>query len=612
MILLLPVVLLPVLLFTRRGRRLLKHARKFLAGHPLDGQYRTNATFTRGATRVLHPTGRAHGWHWRPGWQRGAIRLAAVLLAVTLAWGTFFHPAGTVWALAVPAAAGIRYARWRLSRLLRRWSYPAWDWRDLRRNRWKFAEDTWAAVKRPLVHYLLFRRPLRHALTDKLGAPPTRLQIEPDRSRVVVGVPVEFTGDDAEKGAVERAVTAKLAIGDAEPSWRLHGRKPCLTLVRAFPPPRRVGLPDILPDIRAAKPHEIVWGIGKRDERTVTSWKGEAPFHGLSMGTGKGKSETSGSALAQALYHGAIGIVLDVKMFSHQWAKDLPNVAYARTAAQVTAMLMWLEAEVRRRNEVADAEGGVDSHGNLIADVGPPLFAIFEELNATQGRIAKHYRLYIKGKGDPAKAPAIDALDDFLFTARQVLGAGLLVAQRLSAKSISGAGGNADARENVGAYLMCDPSLPVMKMTGWEHPLPPATGHPGRIQVVTASEVRETQAVLMTPEEKRWLATAGKVAKPRWDMPLIGRRVPNVPTGDRPAIEAGQGQDSPIYAAPPTPPGITLAEAVEAGIFGHAKVATIRKRLQRDPEAPSPIVAGYQGGPAHRYDENTLHEYAAK
>ena len=128
-------------------------------------------------------------------------------------------------------------------------------------------------------------------------------------------------------------------------------------------------------------------------------------------------------------------------------------------------------------------------------------------------------------------------------------------------------------------------------------------------------EVRELQAVLMTPEEKRWLATSGKVAEPRWDMPLIlgrGLDVPNVPTSDRPAIDAGQGSDCPLSAVPPALPGITLAEAVEAGLFGHRKVSAVKKRLQRDPEAPSPIVKGYQGGPAHRYDEEALHEYAAK
>jgi hypothetical protein len=275
-------------------------------------------------------------------------------------------------------------------------------------------------------------------------------------------------------------------------------------------------------------------------------------------------------------------------------------------------MLLWLNEEVKRRNEVADAEGGVDKYGELIDDVGPALFVLFEELPATQGRLAKHYRQYIKQKGDPGTAPAVDALGDILFTGRQVKVSGQLIGQRLSAKSISGAGGNADARENIGAYFMCDPSLSAMNMTGWDHPLPPATGIKGRIQLVTPMEVRELQAVLMTPEEKRWLATAGTVAEPRWDMPLIGKPVPSVPTSDRPAIDAGEGRDCPVSAAPPTPPGITLAEAAEAGIFGHAKASAIKKRLQRDPEAPSPIVAGYQGGPAHRYDEEALHEYATR
>ena len=59
--------LLRASLLSRRVRKVLKFARKFLAGHPLNGYHRTNATFTRGATKVLDPRGRAHPWHWRPG-----------------------------------------------------------------------------------------------------------------------------------------------------------------------------------------------------------------------------------------------------------------------------------------------------------------------------------------------------------------------------------------------------------------------------------------------------------------------------------------------------------------------------------------------------------------
>lgn len=146
-------------LLSRRVRKVLKFARKFLAGHPLDGYHRTNATFTRGATKVLDPRGRAHPWHWRPGWQRGAVRLGAILLAAGVTWGALFHPGGTIGILAIVTAAGVRYTGWRLYRLARRWRYPAWDWHDITRNRRKFAQDTWTAVKRPCVHYWYFRRP---------------------------------------------------------------------------------------------------------------------------------------------------------------------------------------------------------------------------------------------------------------------------------------------------------------------------------------------------------------------------------------------------------------------------------------------------------------------
>jgi hypothetical protein len=111
------------------------------------------------ALAALDPRGRAHPWHWRPGWQRGAVRLGAILLAAAVTWGALFHPGGTIGILAIVTAAGVRYTGWRLYRLARRWRYPAWDWHDITRNRRKFAQDTWTAVKRPCVHYWYFRRP---------------------------------------------------------------------------------------------------------------------------------------------------------------------------------------------------------------------------------------------------------------------------------------------------------------------------------------------------------------------------------------------------------------------------------------------------------------------
>jgi hypothetical protein len=58
-------------------------------------------------------------------------------------------------------------------------------------------------------------------------------------------------------------------------------------------------------------------------------------------------------------------------------------------------------------------------------------------------------------------------------------------------------------------------------------------------------------------------------------------------------------------------PGITLAEAVLAGLFGDRQYSAVYKQFQRDPAAPPPLVKGYRGGPAHRYGEDALRRYAA-
>ena len=58
---------------------------RFFSGHALDGQFRTNATWTQPASKTLHPTGYARPWHHRPRLHRAGIRTGTTLL-VLLAW----------------------------------------------------------------------------------------------------------------------------------------------------------------------------------------------------------------------------------------------------------------------------------------------------------------------------------------------------------------------------------------------------------------------------------------------------------------------------------------------------------------------------------------------
>lgn len=481
-----------------------------------------------------------------------------------------------------------------------------------------------SVVERPYVHYVHFHRPLRDTLEQILGAPPTRLLIDTDRHGCTVGLPRTYTGGDRQNEAIVRAVTGKLGDGSLHPTFRVHGRRPEVVFNRPFPPPARVYLSDVLPDITAAKWHQIVWGIGAFDVRTITSVDTDSPHTGLSMGSGKGKSVCARNALAQMLYHGAIGVVLDYKMFSHNWVlrneqgeyDPLPNCAYAKTPAQMHNMLLWLEKETKRRNEVADASA--DINGDVHGDVGPPIFVVIEEMNAMQRKLAKYWQKELREPGEPARSPASDAGDELLFVGRQVKEFLMPIGQRLSVKAVSGAGVGGDARDNIGTYAMCDPNKSCWVIPGWDHPLPGTSNHPGRQQIVTASSVTETQGTWMTGAEARWLSMAGTVAEPRHDMPYIGKKsdagngtVPVVlshPTeGAMGASEQGNVPGHQVRGTPVPPPGITIAEARLKGLTGSASSEAVRKQLRRDGAAPAPVG---RHGSALSYDEDALYEYA--
>ena len=479
------------------------------------------------------------------------------------------------------------------------------------------------AMGRAWVHYHDYHRPLKQTMTEILGDRPRWLDVTTDRSAATVGLPVTFTGGDKACEAIVRAVTAKLAHADLKPQWHLHGRDPHVTFTRICPPPGLVTLSTVADDgltvlehIKANEWHELLWGVGQRDAIVQTSINTESPHTGLSQPSGAGKSIDARSSLAQLLHHGALGIVLDVKLFSHRWAYGLPNVAYCKTPAQIHNMLMWLAgdedgrtSEITRRNQVADCSADIE--GNVHANVGPPLVVICEELNTTQRMLDRYYKKELRQRGDPARSPASDALDIGLFIGRQVKVFYYLICQRGSVKAVSGAGGGGDARDNIGVWVMYDPSPATFRMIGWDHDVPAAAGHIGRKQIVTAQWVKESQNLYMTGAEARRLAVSGTKARPRDDMPYMGH-VSSVPSDAGSAIEAAQGRDSSEMRHPAPPAGITIDEAVGAGIFGDRKPGAVKKQILRDSNAPSPVRPGYRGGPAHRYDEDALRAYAAK
>jgi hypothetical protein len=519
----------------------------------------------------------------RPRHHRAARRILRTTAVLLLAWGLLYHRTATLLITGMLTGAGIVYGAVRTVR--------------------------WA---RGLRHHVVWVRPAHLVAAPLAGRPvsagPGWLAIEPDRSRVVAELPAEYNGDEKQRQRLVETLSAKLGIESPDVAWKLAGPKPTLTLSRSEPPPKLVTLRDVRDAIEASGPDELVWGLGKRHVVVKSSLSGDSPHIGLSMGSGAGKSVTARSLLAQQLHKGAVGLILDGKMISHQWAEGLPNVAIARRPAELHRALVWLgghpaagiSGELERRNEVALA--GADIDGNVHATVGPRLFIIAEELNATIDILRAYWRDVLEEKG---RSPALSALDSVSFMGRQVLMHIVYIGQALSAKAM---GGGRDSTENMGVIAFARTKPRTWKMLAPDFAQPPADLTPGRLHVVS-SKVESVQGVKMSGAEAREFALSGIVSPLPHGMPCG----PADTAGPALALAGAHASDQGLQQFQPGNPGapvsrVTLREAVERGLFGPLSLDGARTARHRDPTFPAAVGRRLT---ADEYDPEQLAAWAA-
>lgn len=555
---------------------------RFLTGHPWHGKPVTDAGWVRPGRKALTRTGHAPRFHYRPRWQRTVMRTGGTLAVLSIVYGFLVDAAAAILALQAAGGAAAAWCCWRAYRALKRRAH---------RRAWV---EPLHAVCAPLVGIPV------------ANPPRTWLAIEPDRSKAVLALPAgrDFSDPKAQE-QLARAASAKLGLEAPDVSWRLGGPEPTLTIRRSEPPPDKVLLADIRREIDESGDEVLVLGLGKGGKPVTVSLAGDSPHLGLSMGSGGGKSVTARLIAAQMAYKGALILNLDTKRISQMWSRGLPNVAYARDDDEIHRALMWLRAEVDRRNRVADA--GADVEGRVHANVGPRILVVAEEMNATMKRLRAYWRR-VREPGDPVRSPALDALDEVNFTGRQVRVNLLMIGQRLSAE----ASGGGDSRESLAALIFARHRPSTWRMLVPDLPMPPPTRHTGRAEVVTDT-VRTTQVAFLTGAEARELALSGRVAVPRDDMPFTGQPLPATePQGELPRgpeqafVTVSPGQNGQPPQIPATEP-LTLSAAVAEGILPLSLPAA-RTARHRDERFPRPVA---RQGLAHLYDPVELADYAA-
>ena len=196
---------------------------------------------------------------------------------------------------------------------------------------------------------------------------------------------------------------------------------------------------------------------------------------------------------AQMLFHGAVCLILDYKVFSHPWALfAMPNVSYAGTTEQIHLTLLWLKDEAAARK--ARGLEYIQMDGTMAGDVGPVIFVVAEELNATITEL----KAYWKSVGGTGESPAVEALREMLFTGRALKIHFLLIAQKLTVAALGGK--DSAARENCAGILMGgSASAPSWKMLAEDVERPAKQSVAGRHFVVDHGNVTLCQVAYLNP-----------------------------------------------------------------------------------------------------------------
>ncbi|MEV6683297.1 pRL2-11 [Streptomyces erythrochromogenes] len=472
---------------------------RFASGDTLDGEPRTDRTWTHRGTPLTtkREDGRMpHSWDYLSRWEMLGLRAFGSFVVGGTGYAAVVEPTETLVALQVSGlAAACSAASWA--------GFRGMDGMVTWRHR---KEWVW---------------PLHVVLRDLLGLPEgvtpgDYLKVPPayaDMAGEVVTVELPGTWSPAsDASAITQAVVSKLGLQDVKASVKLSGNKHRIVFRQSPRAPMKVMYadPEVRKMVEKASPSAPFLGLSHRDVAVSIDLDDESPHVMFSAAPGGGKSVLAKAFAAQVLHHGGIAFLIDFKRTSHKWAYGLPNLMYVRHEKDAHDLLLALAAEGNRRMAIAEENVHREIRGEPPLPMGPRILLIMEEANTMRKRLAKYWA---KNKPEGEKkneSPAIDAFGEFLFMGRSQLMHALLIGQSLTAQTVGGP----EMREAFTARILARYTQNAWRMLVPEvSPIPKASRHSGRVQVVLAGVAHETQVVFMTDEEAKELALSGTVTK---------------------------------------------------------------------------------------------------
>ena len=385
-----------------------RYAYRHVTGLEYDAVPRTNATWLESGDKVMHPTGRARRWHYRPRLQRAAIRWTITAGALAEAYAVFAAP--TVAAGAAEATVGTAVA-----------------WTGYRTSEAALTYAHRRRIVRPLAKALA--RPLEAEARNILRGLAVPKRTDKPGAELVVPVPDGWHGD---RKAVESVVNARIG-GEWTANWRMHQAPFSVLFTRAPAPPAVVKWTEILAYVEANAPGEVVVGLNHAGKPVRGDFVREEPMWGLSIGTGGGKSVFLWAVCAQLVAQGATIVGIDPKFISLDPLAGVPGIELHRDPRRVSEMWAAIKAfrlEMENRYDQWTRDRSLEFARKVL---------VIEEGNIFSD-ISKEYWQTIKEKGDPAAPPVWSDIAAILRMGRQANCNVIAVFQRMDDRATGGQG----------------------------------------------------------------------------------------------------------------------------------------------------------------------------
>lgn len=324
--------------------------------------------------------------------------------------------------------------------------------------------------------------------------------------------------DGRRKDKLVDTLGSRLGMPGAVADWEDAGAHAYVLLRPASLPVSTLTYAEIRDAVAEAPMERPVVGMAVGRKLLQADFDNDSPHLAASGGTGTGKSTLFRLLLSQRLRHGSGLIVLDIKRWSHDWARNLPRdrCLYFYKIEDIHDACVAIGDELMRRRDV-------DTREEL--DLFRTLDILVEEANSlipllrdywteerrrikAENKILLEADPYADVTEPPLRSPAVLALEMLINTGRELHMHAHYAGQRLSAGVFGGNG--ADKRASFQTRFLAKWDKSAWRMLAGDVPYIVCPGGPRGIWVlVQGGQATIIRVPLMSTEDAVALALSG-------------------------------------------------------------------------------------------------------